>query len=50
MRQARLSIDEHQFAHTITRIVGREFLLKDLEREHFWILIQDYSNFTGFAS
>ncbi|MDF1816960.1 MAG: hypothetical protein P1V20_32465, partial [Verrucomicrobiales bacterium] len=47
MRQARLTIEGHHFVHAITRIVGREFLLQEQEREYLWNLMVDQSRFSG---
>ncbi len=47
MRTSRLRGQGQHFVHAVTRIVGRDFLLGDREKEHFWKLIQSQSRFSG---
>jgi REP element-mobilizing transposase RayT len=40
-------MEGRHFVHAITRIVGREFLMFDTEREYLWKLIEGQQRFTG---
>ena len=47
MRRARLRGEGTHFVHAISRVVDRQFILRDREKEHFVNLMLKLSNFSG---
>ena len=47
MRTARLRGEGHHFVHTMSRIVQRQYLIGDLEKEHLSRIIRNQSRYTG---
>jgi hypothetical protein len=48
MRKARIRRAELSYYHCLSGVVDRQFILGDLEREHFMILMRKLEAFLGF--